>query len=325
MGMRIAVAAATLVCLLSGCSSPAPDAEAEPAPAPSVKGYQQTVSAPDEWRTEVWHDVQLKVPASWALGYSPLREGEDALLCGTGPLDQSEKPYVGRPGYGSDMCQGVGLDDLALSGEGVWFGSPLPEGDVLSKSGLHQTTIAVGSSRVTVATFDDEVRQQVLDSAQQVEEDAHGCPVAPQVQRGWPIDGFGEPQSLAVCVYQRDRSSDPWERLWSTSLSRARANDLLAAAESAGPGRPCESRDSGSMVVLQALADDPLGAGQARRDFVVRPDGCASLRQWRPEGESWLELTPALVRPWAVEGVSTYVWHFGLPRALDKYFRSMWG
>ena len=73
------------------------------------------------------------------------------------------------------------------------------------------------------------------------------------------------------------------------------------------------------------LGVDPFGNAPTSRDFVVRPSGCASLQLWRPEGGSWVGLVPAMVQPWAVEGVRTYVWHNGLPRPLDRFFRPVWG
>jgi hypothetical protein len=113
--------------------------------------------------------------------------------------------------------------------------------------------------------------------------------------------------------------------MWTTSLPAARAEQLVAQTEDAGRSRPCRTDESPQLVVLRVTGEDPFGNAPIHRDFVVRPNGCVSLQLWRPQGGSWVRLTPANVRPWAVEGVRTYVWHNGLPRPLDRFFRSMWG
>lgn len=283
-----------------------------------------TAPAPGEWRTEVWGDVQLEVPADWALGYAPMPNATGALQCGVGPLEggsEESGPYVGRPGYGSDVCLQTDLVDLGLDRAGVWFGSLLPVGEAIAKTGLHEVTVDAGSSRVTVASKEEAVLQRVLDSVERVDEDAHRCPAAPDVERGYPDEGYGEVQALAVCVYERDGG---WSRLWTTSLPSAQGEQLVEAVESAQPGRPCPGEDGGLLVLLRVTTDDPMGDEPLTRDLVARPDGCASLQHWGTGGR-WLRLEPELVRPWATAGVSTYVWSNGLPAPVARFFRSMWG
>ena len=270
----------------------------------------------------MWRDVQLEVPAAWKVGYGPMSGGDEVLLCGVGRREESRKPYVGRPGYGSDLCLMQDPDEVTLTGEGLWFGSPLPEGEILAKSGLEQTTVAVGESHVTVATYDEAIRRRVLDSIERVDEDAHGCPARPIPDRTHPIEGYGDALSLAVCVYERDRGS--WERFWTTSLPAARADRLVDAVEGADPGQPCTG-EAGQLVLLRVSTDDPMGDEPLLRDFAARPSGCASLQQWGLQGQRWLRLDPEMVRPWAVDGVSSYVWSNGIPQPLDRFFRPMWG
>lgn len=311
--MRRTWAAAAVVLVLAGCAT-----DAEPAAQPS------SAPAPGEWRTEVWGDVQLEVPVDWTLGYAPMPNATGALECGVGPLEgggEETKAYVGRPGYGSDVCLQTDLVDLGLDRAGVWFGSVLPVGEAIAKTGLHQVTVDAGSGRVTVASKDEAVLRRVLDSVKRVDEDTHGCPATPDVERSYPDEGYGEVQALAVCVYERDGG---WSRLWTTALPSAQAEQLVEAVEGAEEGPPCKPQDTSQLVLLRVTAEDPMGDEPLARDLVMRPDGCASIQHWGTGGR-WLRLAPELVRPWATPGVSTYVWSNGLPGPVARFFRSMWG
>lgn len=318
--MRGAWAVLSAVLVLSACSSgtePGPQSTSTPEPVTS-----------EEWRTEVWRDVQLEVPAGWTLGYAPMPDGDAALLCGVGPLEyggEPDRPYVGRPGAGSDMCVREELEDVGLDRAGVWFDSVLPVGDVVAKTGLRQVTVGAGGTRVTVASEDGGVLERVVASVDQVRKDANGCPEEPDRQRGYPDEGYGEPLSLSVCVYERRRGAEPWQRLWTASLPVARAGRLLRAVDAARPGEACSSDDGGQLVLLRLGHDDPMGDEPLLRDLLVRPSGCASLQAWGPGGGSWLALEPDLVRPWAVEGVRSYVWSDGQPRPVSRFFRPLWG
>jgi hypothetical protein len=279
------------------------------------------------WRTEVWRDVQLEVPDAWRLGYAPMAEGDGALLCGIGAHERTRAPYVGRPGYGSDMCQGVELDDLAMTGEGLWFGSPLPDGDVLAKNGLHQTTVAVDDTTVTVATFDEEVREQVLASFEQVRgEDRHGCPAAPEVQRSWPDEGYGDPVSLSLCVYEQERGSAP-ARMWTDRLDGDVAAAFVLAVERGQPAR-CEPapKQDGLLLLLRVHAEDPAGSEPLLRDFLLRTGGCPAMEAaGMMLAPTYVRLTSAIVKPWSSPGVRTYVYASGLTRGLARFFRPIWG
>ena len=289
---------------------------------------------PSQWRTEVWRDVQIEVPDSWALGYAPMAEGDGALLCGIGVHESTRRPYVGRPGYGSDMCQSVELEDLVLDGEGVWFGSPLPEGEVLAKSGFRQTTVVAGDSRLTVSTRDDTVRERILDSVEVVVEDANGCPARPRATRGHPVEGYGAPAYLSVCVYAGDGPGPP-VREWSERLGRSEAEGLVSAVEQRVPGAcparclaPCFVPPSAQTVLLRVHGknrgeDEPVAGGDMPRDYLVQLGDCSSL-EVAADGMRF-DQTPDLVRPWAGEGVRTYVVGNGPSRALDRYFRPIWG
>jgi hypothetical protein len=331
--MRRALAALAAVVVLAGCSSVSrPEARPEPPPSstPSGQGIDRTVteSAPADWRTEVWRDVQIEVPADWALGYAPMPQGDGALLCGVGPLEGgggSSRPYVGRPGYGSDMCLRVGIEDLALAHAGVWFGSPLPVGEVLAKTGLHQVTVGAGDSRVTVASKDEQLLRRVLASVELVDEHGNGCPLEPHVEGRYPDEGYGEIASFSVCVYERRHPAGAWERLWTGSLPVKNAERLVEAVDTAEPGRPCPPEEGGQLVLLRITADDPMGDRPLDRDLVVRPGGCRALQHWGAADEHWARLSAELVRPWAVPGVATYVHSSGQARPVTRLFRSLWG
>src|SRR5262245_10942704 len=128
---------------VTGCSGEdAPEAAPTPAssstsPTPSteVAGVPTPESA---WRTETYRDVQLDVPDTWKVGYAPIvSESIDSsgrpANCGVGVAGKvgngrTSQPYVGRPGYGSDLCQILEPDQVEVGSEAMWFDSPLPVG-----------------------------------------------------------------------------------------------------------------------------------------------------------------------------------------------------
>lgn len=326
--MRQLALAVVTVLALAGCTSTtSPEKKAEPSSSssPSPVEGAGSIRIPQNWRTEVWHDLQLRVPGSWAPGYAPVPERGGALLCGVGPLAPSpDGPFVGRPGYGSDLCVRQDVKDTRLDREGVWFGSPVPVGEVRSDEGLVQRTVAVGGARVTVASTDARELRRVLGSIEQVRTDANGCPAEPRVESRYPDEGYGAPRSLSVCLYD-ERSADGWNRTWSARLPASAAKRLLDRLEAAKAAR-CESdRSPGQLLLLRITTDDPFGNRPLFRDNLVDVDsGCPTLTPGADEARHFA-LTAQLVRPWASDGVSTYVVGTGLPRSLQRFFRPVWG
>lgn len=329
---RHAAAVLVLVGLLSACSSggePGPrDDSATPAtstPDASSPTPSPEAEAGGAWRTEVWRDVQLEVPPSWQPGYAPLPRPGGAALCGIGALGEEEPrrtPYVGRPGYGSDLCLVVDEQDLVPDPESVWFGSPLPVGETLAKDGTRSVTVAVGDSRVTVTSRQRAVVDRAIASVEEVPgRDGNGCPARPRLQRGWPVEGYGDPLSLSVCLY--DEAS---RREWSDRLPARSASDLLEAVEAGTEARCRPEGETGQLLLLRVWAKDPFGTAPLERDLTVSLGACAVLEPAvRFSGPS-LRLTADLVEPWAGPGVRTYVIDPpGGSEALGEYFRPVWG
>ncbi len=340
MTMRPVALALVLGLLLAGCTSATESgleaqSSSSPSPAASAPGSGTTGSVagePDDWRPEVWRDVQLEVPAAWALGYAPVVWRGGPLQCGVGPLEsrgRTRGPYVGRPGSGSDLCLRTELTELGLDRPGVWFGSPLPVGDAIAKNGLHQVTVEVGDSRVTVASRDEGILTHVLDSVEVVREDANGCPARPRPSDAMSFEGYGDPTHLSVCLYDdgEDDGTRGLEREWSDRMSGRAARALLAAVE-AGADRACPARclppcpPADQLVLLRVHGEDMYGA-DIPRDFLVTLGTCPTL-EVAVDG-SVLRLTRALVEPWASAGVATYVLDPSGRPGLTPYFRPLWG
>lgn len=333
--MRCLALGVLAVLALAGCTSvDTLEKRAERSTPPPVLESQGALRTPESepWRTEVWHEVQLRVPASWTVGYAPMPERGGALLCGIGPLETApDGPYVGRPGYGSDLCEYRELDDLRIGGEGVWFGSPLPEGGT-SWDALDQRTVSVGTTKITVATEDAQVLRRILGSVELLgtDVDANGCPAAPEPERGHLDEGYGAPRSLSVCLYDRRRAAG-WDRTWSARLAASAAGRLTDTVEAAQPATCDAERPPDQLLLLRATTDDPFGDHPVPRDFLVdvgggcptlTPAASSALSAARPAS---LALTDDLVRPWASDGVRTYVVGMGLPRSLQRFFRPVWG
>ncbi len=297
------VAALLLVLLLGACGT-----EAAPESPPSAAPTPSTTAG---WRTESWHRVQLEVPASWMLGFAPMRRpAGTALSCGVGPQPPERAvrsaPYVGRPVSGSDACRSGRPEGLDVPADVVWFGSPLPVGE---RAGAR--TVAVGGTRVTVAAEDPAVRDHILRSVRPVDVDAHGCPARKHLNRGWPTEGFGEVLHFAVCAY------DGRDLVWSGQRGVADAERFVRAVDHGSPPRSWPRQlQTGQSVVLRVTADDPYGKGDAVVDYEVRFD---PARIEVADGRV-VALTPATVRPWASAGLRLYC-AGPVPDAVASYFR----
>jgi hypothetical protein len=309
---------------LSACADAGDSAAPTGPSAPSKVSGSPTRS--QEWRTEVYHDVQLRVPRTWGLGYAPVVDGTtggDPMTCGVGPAQGSSGPYVGRPGYGSDLCQVVSVDDLDVGGEAVWFDSLLPVG-TSEEGDLHVRTVDVGSERVTVATFDDGLGEKIVASVEQTDLDDNGCPSAYAPEHRYPDEGFGDALSLSVCVYDA-WPDDELQRTWSQRLGARQAKDLLTALETARPATceaPAEDREQ--VVLLRVRTEDPFGDALLVRDLTYTGDGCPHLTDVTGGGDA-VRPVASLVEPWAVDGVRAYVSGGAVPMRLNDYFRPMMG
>lgn len=353
-----ALAALLASSLLAACGSDDPsggepdgaggsEASATPAagsetPEPS-DGSDDATAAPSAdpastrgWRTEVWHDLQLKVPGDWAVGYAPFESGSgDVLECAVGPLGSdgpdgpdTTTPYVGRPGAGSDVCDGTGVDLPAQ--DFVWFGSPLERGET-EDGGRTVTTVEVDGETVTVAAAPD-VAAAILDSLSEVGEDANGCPAQPKPETRYPVEGFGDARGVSVCVYQREAgdAAGSLSRTWTQSLG-ARQTDQLVRGVALGRRADCDpapANRSDQRVLLRARFDDDFGSQPLVRDYLLELGECAAVLDLsegvigtpRP-----VALSERILDTFASDGVRAYVVGGSLPRDLASYFKPMMG
>ncbi len=303
----------------SGGSTSAPSAE----PA-STRG----------WRTEVWHDLQLKVPADWAVGYAPLTSDGDVLECAVGPLgsdspdgSDTTTPYVGRPGAGSDACDGTGDVDVPAQ-DFVWFGSPLSRGES-QDGGRTVSTVEIDSETVTVGAAPD-VAAAVLESLTEVGDDANGCPAQPKPETRYPVEGYGEARSLAVCYYERgpEDAAGSTSRAYTERLG-AREAAQLSRAVALGARSSCEPQgDPDQRLLLRATFEDDFGSKPLVRDYLVELGECSAVLDLsegvigtpRP-----VALSARILDVWASDGVRAYVGGGSVPSDLASYFKPIMG
>lgn len=336
-----AAALAALLALLAGCAGsdpndPAASYEESIEPSSETPSAEPSDSAAGpvsskDWRTEVWHDLQLKVPADWAVGYAPVTQGDDVLECAVGPLGSDSSPdtstpYVGRPGFGSDACDGTGDVDVPEQ-DFVWFGSPLDRGET-EESGRTVTTVDIGSERVTVGAAPD-VAKVILRSLEEVGEDANGCLAQPTPETRYPAEGFGKNLAMSVCVYDSPREGRA-QRLWTDRLGAEEANRLVrgVALSRRADCDPAQGRSEGQTVMLRVEVGNDFGSKTLIRDYRVELGECpvvldlseSVIAAPRPVG-----LNERILDAFAGEGVAAYVGGGSVPSELASYFTPMMG
>jgi hypothetical protein len=281
------------------------------------------VRVPDTWRYESYAGVQVQVPDTWGWGASPVRleyfDGPRHLgSCGAtqaavlSPADDSTyisalDGFVGRPALLNPRCIDWGAEGSLPSNDALWFDSPFATG-VKSLGSTTAETRQVGDQHVTVFSRDDDLRRQILGSAEQVDIDDHGCPTRPVVRPTTGPDGL-EPASLSVCVYSQDTGVATL--MWSGTVSQRGARDYADAVAGTAEDTPggCPT-PSGRWVALGLT-----GQGGTRWD--VANLGCVRIQL---AGGGVALLSPDTVGSWAYGGVTAYV---SAPRGasdLDDYF-----
>jgi hypothetical protein len=340
-----ALAALLASTLLAACGSEEPadagsggsQASATPTdgattPGDSGDGASAGPVSSKDWRTEVWHDLQLKVPADWAVGYAPVTDGKDVLECAVGPLGSDSQPdtstpYVGRPGFGSDACDGTGDVDVPEQ-DFVWFGSPLDRGED-EESGRTVTTVDIGGERVTVGAAPD-VAKAILRSLEEVTgEDANGCLAKPTPETRYPAEGFGKNLAMSVCVYDSSGGGGT-PRLWTERLGAEEANRLVrgVALSRRADCDPAQGRSEGQTVMLRVDVGNDFGSKTLIRDYSVELGECpvaldlseSVIGPPRPVG-----LNERILDAFAGEGVQAYVGAGSVPAELQPYFKPMMG
>ncbi len=357
-----AAAVLTALAVLSGCAGSDPKdpasstVDVEPSGSPSPSGSAPSGSPSEEpseapstekvepastkgWRTEVWHDLQLEVPSDWAVGYAPFVEGGDVLECGVGPLgsdgpDGPDGPdtttaYVGRPGAGSDACDGTGDID-APEQDFVWFGSPLGRGE-REEDGRTVTTVEVDDELVSVGAA-PEVATAILASLREVGEDDNGCPAQPREETRYPAEGFGDNLAMAVCVYQANAGAGDrtLRRTWTERLGPEEADRLVrgVALGRRADCAPSEGREREQKVLLRVEVSNDFGGRTLMRDYLVELGDCPAVLDLsesvigtpRP-----VALSERIMAAWAGAGVQAYVAGGSVPGDVASYFKPVMG
>ncbi len=281
------------------------------------------VAVPASWRYESYDGVQVRVPDTWGWGSSPVTSqyfaGPRHLgACGSNQayvLSRADDAsyvstltgFVGRPAITNVRCVPWGSEGSLPSGDAVWFDSPLAVG----VKGLGYTvaeTRQVGDQRVTAFSHDQDLRRQILGSAEQVDVDANGCPTRPVVRATGGPQGL-DPTSLSVCVYSQDTGVATL--MWSGKVPESGAQEYAAAVTDAAHPQ------SGSCPTLAGrwVALGLRGSGGTRWD--VANLGCLRLQLG---GGGAAPLSRETLQSWAYGGVTAYV---GAPREakeLAMYF-----
>jgi hypothetical protein len=257
------------------------------------------VGLPTEWRTEYWHDISVEVPAGWAWGAGPLRQGSDVIRCG-GP--DAVTPYVGRPVYQSDMCMGGAPTDPAAPY--VWFDAPVPMGTVDLDDGYVQDTVEVDADGTTVTVGSDSqaLRERILSSvkAQQL------CPAATG-ERGpggsTPIDGVGDLRTFEMCAYALSEDGS-YGLVYGAELDEA-AYRRWSRATSNPPPVDLDCPSNQELVVLKGSFDDTFGTEPIWLTWVVDLP-CGQVRS--PGGA--FALTDEMTAAWADQGARDTLSYF---------------
>jgi hypothetical protein len=242
---------------------------------------------PADWRAESYGGVEVFVPPTWIEGFGPMAAPDgtgEALWC----MDGSQGDYVGRPVFGSDVCEGFNPTETRGEpvADSVWFGAPLPEGTVELGGNYTRVTREVAGVTVTVQTEDPALGQQILATAEAVDVDANGCrthldgPPSAQASTGAAI--------LPVCLYDVAPDLDA-TLIWSGVVSDAAAyTQAVDAARGGDELAACKRSPEGQWV---SVGPDVI-------DF-----SCQKILSAGGDAH----LTRATAEPWASDGTRAYV------------------
>jgi hypothetical protein len=283
---------------------------------------------PGKWRTEYWGGLAVDVPAEWGYGGAPKHDPTGspftAVACYPGPSVAADggrlaeeggaEGYLGRPVGLTDVCAGYPFDPNGPNPRGpyVWLGADVEPGIVEYDNGIVEETVAIRGSTLTVATRDAALRQRILASARGGELCRPELELAEEIPPDRADDPTAAAAGLRVCVYQTEQPKAVTAGLtYATQLGRAELDAYREALGSAPePEDQCPGVDLAETqwVVLESV--DERG-GVLRRDVVHLAGGCAGIDVDTARVVGAIEtvpLSPELVEPWAVRGVSATVY-----------------
>lgn len=267
------------------------------------------------WRTEHWRGVAIDVPEEWGYGGAP----SGSAACwpaamvrpdGTRPRggEDPDLGWVGRPIALTDVCAPYPWIEHSPQEEPTapyaWLGADVEPGTVEYGNGYVEETIEVGGVTVTVATDDEDLREEILGSARS----SHLCeptlPGVPAARAGAAGERRGGPVVARVCAY-RLGDSGGYHLSYAAEIDPADAEAAFAAAERAPDPPPIDCvGERFEFVVLQATYDDEVPDDVTDRSAVYDMfcGGSVDLGHG-----SVRALTPEAVAPWAGNGIPATV------------------
>lgn len=239
------------------------------------------------WRTEVYSDVAVEVPADWGWGagpYSPRVMNQvwcpDRVVLPDGNfVSYTKAPHVARPDGLTDAC----LLPTHLPSGGpamLWFDAGYPDG-VRTIGERTAETRTVAGIAVTVVDDDAARRTAILASARLVQgTDVAGCRPTAENPGGISPEGIGPVVSLSACLYRRG-PNDGYYRIASARLPAAVGERLVDAVYTGSRNPPlssCRTLEPEQVVTLVVTNRDVNGAPGAllRTRFFVDPR-CGNL------------------------------------------------
>lgn len=283
----------------------------------------QVPPAPDDWRVESFHDVEVNVPADWGWGGVPSPQSGDLLYCGdgafalpgkTGDAGGAAVPYVGRADFGmTDLC--IQGSDTSPVSPFVWLGSPLEVG-AADIGGVPTRTVQAGSVRVTVGDADDVESQQILSTVTALgDADANGCATIRAYEEDSPLGDVSGVTSVGICVYLQQ---DPGAEFLAFS-SRTRGD---AAGQIFGAIRETPMATD---PVCAEIPESPPGRVVMHFETAKGPVTVTAVMGGGCPGYGSRPLTPDNVRPWASGALGLYISAGDLPADVARFFHPIPG
>lgn len=278
--------------------------------APVADGTSAVETAPLDttgWRTEYWGPVAVDVPPDWGYGGAPLPYN-DLTVCAPG----SPPGYVGRPILQTDVCTYL-ESGWQPDAPYVWLGAEIEPGEKEWGNGYVQETIELGGTTVTVGSDDAALRAAVLASAREERICRPRLDRLPEGRRDSTFEGTGSFREGTLCAY-RD-IGDGLRLAYAAPLDEATIEATWAALDDAPASERDVDCDPSEVAVVSAVYNDPYSSDRnlwLHWDAVYRTS-CGLVdagARFLEEGAKVVDLTDALVEPWADPGVRTTLGYF---------------
>ena len=299
-----AVAAATaVVVIVGGATAVVRNGDGDDPGRTDHTAVDPTPVAVTEWRAESWHGLTVDVPADWGWGTAPgpisMTPETDVFCPGPGAMVTADgmkrvdpaatEPWVGRPIILSDLCVGARYDSPKAAY--VWLGADVEPGTVDVGGGYTQETVEAFGTTLTVATRDEALRGQIMDSARATTDCDAQLPSRPEVV-GMPTEGLDPVHSAQVCAYEKGDSG--FDLVYAGTLDES-AQVMYDAGGTGSKAAQAFCADGGDEYVrITFSGKDAMGTAELTADRVVDP----LCRQ--------VEVGPGLVLPLDEGGMTSW-------------------